>query len=67
MVLHDLNLASAYCNRICLLDDGSIFKEGSPEEVLTYKNIESVYKTIVLVNDNPVTKRPNVILVPKEI
>jgi iron complex transport system ATP-binding protein len=64
MVLHDLNLASAYCNRICLLDNGSIFKEGTPEEVLTYKNIEAVYKTIVLVNDNPVTGRPNVVLVP---
>jgi iron complex transport system ATP-binding protein len=64
MVLHDLNLASAYCNRICLLDNGSIFKEGNPEEVLTYKNIEAVYKTIVLVNDNPVTGRPNVVLVP---
>lgn len=64
MVLHDLNLASAYCNRICLLDNGSIFKEGPPEDVLTYKNIEAVYKTIVLVNDNPVTGRPNVVLVP---
>lgn len=66
MVLHDLNLASAYCNRICLLDNGSIFKEGTPEDVLTYKNIEAVYKTIVLVNSNPVTGRPNVILVPGE-
>ena len=66
MVLHDLNLASAYCNRICLLDNGVIFKEGSPKEVLTYKNIEAVYKTIVLVNDNPVTGRPNVVLVPGE-
>ncbi len=64
MVLHDLNLASAYCNRICLLDNGSIFKEGTPEVVLTYKNIEAVYKTVVLVNDNPVTGRPNVVLVP---
>ena len=64
MVLHDLNLASAYCNRICLLDNGSVFGEGSPEEVLTYKNIEAVYKTIVLVNNNPVTGKPNVVLVP---
>jgi iron complex transport system ATP-binding protein len=66
MVLHDLNLASAYCNRIVLLDNGSIFKEGSPEQVLTYQNIEAVYKTIVLVNDNPVTHKPNVVLVPQE-
>ncbi|MDD5518978.1 MAG: ABC transporter ATP-binding protein [Candidatus Omnitrophica bacterium] len=66
MVLHDLNLASAYSNRIALLDRGIIFKEGRPEEVLTYKNIETVYKTIVLVNDNSITGKPNVVLVPGE-
>ncbi len=66
MVLHDLNLASAYCNRIALIDNGKIFEEGSPQKVLTYQNIEAVYKTVVLVNENPVTKRPNVILVPGE-
>ncbi|MCX5701175.1 MAG: ABC transporter ATP-binding protein [Candidatus Omnitrophica bacterium] len=66
MILHDLNLASAYANRIALIDKGIIFKEGSPEEVLTYQNIEAVYKTIVLVNNNPITGKPNVVLVPGE-
>ena len=66
MILHDLNLASAYCNRIVLLDNGVIFKEGEPEEVLTYQNIEAVYKTVVLVNENPATHKPNVVLVPRE-
>lgn len=66
MILHDLNLASAYANRIALLDEGIIFKEGRPEEVLTYQNIEKVYKTLVLVNNNPVTGKPNVVLVPGE-
>ncbi|MDD5195134.1 MAG: ABC transporter ATP-binding protein [Candidatus Omnitrophica bacterium] len=66
MVLHDLNLASAYCNRIILLNNGEIFKQGSPEEVLTYQNIEAVYKTVVLVNKNPLTSKPNVLLVPEE-
>ena len=66
MILHDLNLASAYSNRIALLDQGRVFKEGAPEAVLTYQNIEKVYKTIVLVNDHPVTGKPNVVLVPKD-
>lgn len=66
MVLHDLNLASAYCNRIALLDKGAIFKEGSPAEVLTYQNIEAVYNTLVLVNTNSVTGKPNVVLIPGE-
>jgi len=66
MILHDLNLASAYSNRIALLDKGVIFKEGGPEEVLTYQNIEAVYKTLVLVNSNPLNGKPNVVLVPGE-
>ncbi len=66
MILHDLNLASAYCNRIALLEGGRIFKEGDPEDVLTYQNIESVYKTVVLVTKNQVTGKPNVMLVPGE-
>jgi len=64
MVLHDLNLASAYCNRIALLDKGSVFKEGSPDDVLTYQNIEIVYKTVVLVDKNKITGKPNISLVP---
>ena len=66
MILHDLNLASAYCNRIALLNNGAIYKQGRPEEVLTYQNIEAVYKTIVLVSNNPATGRPNIALVPGE-
>ncbi|PIV52581.1 MAG: heme ABC transporter ATP-binding protein, partial [Elusimicrobia bacterium CG02_land_8_20_14_3_00_37_13] len=49
VVLHDLNLASEYCEKIIMLENGEIYREGTPEEVLTYKNIEEVYKTIVVV------------------
>lgn len=66
IVLHDLNLASEYCNRILLLDRGRVFKEGTPEEVLTYTNIETVYKTVVVVNRNPVSLKPNIVLVPEQ-
>lgn len=66
MVLHDLNLASEYCNRIILLNEGKIFKNGFPHQVLTYENIEAVYKTVVIVNKNPITSRPYILLVSKE-
>jgi len=65
LVLHDLNLASEYCNRLILLNEGRIFKDASPEEVLTYQNIEAVYKTIVVVNKNPVSHKPYVVTVPR--
>ena len=66
IVLHDLNLASEYCDRLILLDEGKIFEDGTPEEILTYQNIESVYKTVVVVKKNPISSRPHVMLVSEE-
>jgi len=62
MILHDLNLASSYCTRLILLDKGKIYKDGTPNDVLTYQNIEKVYKTIVLVKKNPLNSKPYIIL-----
>ncbi len=66
VVMHDLNLAAEYCGRIVLLNEGRIFKEGGPGEVLTYQNIEAVYKTVVVVNKNPFTGKPFVVPVSEE-
>ncbi|MBL7151669.1 MAG: ABC transporter ATP-binding protein [Candidatus Omnitrophica bacterium] len=66
VVLHDLNLASEYCDRLILLQDGRIYKIGIPQEVLTYQTIEEVYKTVVVVKQNPVSLKPYVFLVSQE-
>lgn len=66
MVLHDLNMAGEYCDRIILLNEGKIHQMGQANEVLTYRNIEAVYKTVVVVKENPITGRPHIILIPKE-
>lgn len=66
VVLHDLNLASLYCDRLLLLKEGKIHSVGSPEEILTYSVIEEVYKTPVVVEKNPVSSRPLICLVPGE-
>ncbi len=67
MVLHDLNLASEYCDRILMLNDGNVFCEGKPHKVLTYQNIEEVYDTMVIVKENPLSKNPHVIPVTKSM
>jgi len=66
MVLHDLNLAGEYCDRLILLKNGQIYKDGSPPEVLTYQTIEEVYRTVVVVTKNPVSGNPYVVLVSEE-
>jgi iron complex transport system ATP-binding protein len=42
-VLHDLNLASQYCDRIVLLKNGRIRYQGSPAAVLTEEVVEEIY------------------------
>ena len=63
-VLHDLNLASSYCERIILLKDRKIYAAGTPEEVLTEAIISEVYEAEVLVRPHPITGRPHIIPVP---
>ncbi len=41
--MHDLNLASRFSDRMLMLKKGKIYALGTPEEVLTQENIETVY------------------------
>jgi iron complex transport system ATP-binding protein len=67
IVLHDLNLASEYCDRLVLMNSGKIQNVGRPEEVLTYNDIEEVYHTVVVVEKNPLSGKPFVLVVPEEV
>lgn len=67
VILHDLNLASEYCDRLVLMEDGRIKKSGRPQEVLTYHDIEEVYKTVVVVEKNPLSGKPFVLIVSGEV
>ncbi len=44
IVLHDLTLAARFCNTLTLLHRGRVAASGSPEKVLSPKNLKSVYK-----------------------
>jgi iron complex transport system ATP-binding protein len=54
-VMHDLNLAAEYCDRIYLLRDGRIEASGATAEVLTYANLTRVFETEVYVDTNTLT------------
>lgn len=47
MAMHDLNLASRFCNRLILLNEGQIVRDGPPEQVLEKNILEQVYDTEV--------------------
>jgi iron complex transport system ATP-binding protein len=67
MASHDLNLASEYCDRLIFLQNGKIYKTGSPEEVMTRENIEKVYGCEVWIDRNPVSGMPRVSLLRKGV
>lgn len=54
-VLHDLNLAAEYCDRIVLLREGRVVASGPTDEVLTYANLKAVFETEVYVDTNSLT------------
>ena len=53
IVLHDLNLASVYADRVALLVDGKLQATGSPEQVLTSETLTAVYHVPVHVMPHP--------------
>jgi iron complex transport system ATP-binding protein len=42
-VLHDLNLAALFADRIVLLDQGRIVADGAPAEIITDAMLEQVF------------------------
>lgn len=44
LVLHELNLASAYSDEICVFKDGRLLKSGTPQEIVTEDFLSSVYQ-----------------------
>lgn len=64
-VLHDLNLAAAYCDALVLLQGGRIIAQGTPHEVLTAENLGRVYDARVWVRCHPVSGRPLILSLPE--
>lgn len=49
MVIHDINLANQFSDRVILLKKGKIIADGSPENVLTEDNLSKTFKTSIKV------------------
>ena len=53
MVVHELDLAAAYCNRIFLLGEGKLLADGTPEQVFTETSLSRAYEADISVEQNP--------------
>ncbi|MCX2791531.1 heme ABC transporter ATP-binding protein [Vibrio sp. Sgm 5] len=60
VVLHDLNLASQYADRLVLLHDGKLVCDDNPWNALTPESIEQVYGYRSIVTKHPTLDFPQV-------
>ncbi|AKK11667.1 heme ABC transporter ATP-binding protein [Corynebacterium uterequi] len=53
VVVHDLNLAAAYADRIVMMAAGRLVADGRPDDVLTSQRVSEVYRQAVIVTKHP--------------
>ena len=66
-VMHDINLATQYCQRLIVLKDRRIYRDEDTFTACRPAVIETVYETPVLVEPHPATGRPCVHFLPRGI
>ena len=65
-IFHDLNLASLYCDRVLLLNQGKVVNVAQPHHALDEKMLKEIYHTSLLRHDHPTVPKPLITLLPKE-
>ncbi|MGM7684840.1 adenosylcobinamide amidohydrolase [Cytobacillus sp. Hm23] len=64
-IFHDLNLASFYCDKILLLNNGKMVAMDAPNKVLNERDLTSVYRTQLTVGEHSTVPKTLISLVPK--
>jgi len=67
MVLHDLNLSCRYADYIIALKNKKIYKQGSPQEVITSKTVKDIFDLECEIIQDPIYKTPYCIPYSKAI
>ncbi|NVK28643.1 MAG: ABC transporter ATP-binding protein [Flavobacteriia bacterium] len=56
--LHDLALASAYADRVLVMNEGEMQACAPPNEVFTKQRIKHVFDVETIIDEHPITQRP---------
>ncbi len=65
-IVHDLNLAAAYADRVVLMREARVVEDGTPAQVLRADLLEAVFDIPMLVIPHPQLAHPIVIAEPHE-
>ncbi|WP_312286107.1 ABC transporter ATP-binding protein [Terrisporobacter sp.] len=55
--IHDMNIASMYCDYLIVMKDGKIKKFGNVEEVITSQTLKEIFGVNAYVGENPINKK----------
>jgi len=66
LAMHDLDLAARFCDRIALLENGTVRARGRPQDVLTADRLKQVFGVGVAVEPHPATGHPSVTPQPED-
>jgi iron complex transport system ATP-binding protein len=58
VVLHDVNLAARYCDRIIALNRGTIIAEGNPAAIMTAERLQQIFNVEMGVFSHPYRQEP---------
>ncbi|WP_100407560.1 ABC transporter ATP-binding protein [Bacillus solitudinis] len=61
--MQDINLASSYCERFIVMQDGRLVANGSPNEIPTKQLVEEVFQVEATIWTHPLTLKAQVIYV----
>ncbi|MBS4534099.1 ABC transporter ATP-binding protein [Clostridium sp. D2Q-14] len=69
-VLHDINMAARFSDRLILLHNGQVLAQGNPEEVVKEENLSKVYDMEMIVRNNKILGKKEILplrVIKKEI
>ena len=58
IVIHDINLASGYCDHLIALHSGRLLAEGNSHQIVNSPSLKAIYGIDLNVIEHPETKRP---------
>ncbi|WP_100407152.1 heme ABC transporter ATP-binding protein [Bacillus solitudinis] len=66
-VLHDLNMASLFCDRVLLLNEGKMVDLNEPNQVMQEERLAEVYHAALHRNEHPSVPSPLITFIPKKL
>ncbi|AOM83823.1 adenosylcobinamide amidohydrolase [Salisediminibacterium beveridgei] len=63
-ILHDLNVASLYADRVGLLNEGRLVTTGSPDILRKEEQLASIYEVKINAQSHPVMPKPQITITP---